>query len=174
MTFENDTSLDKKALLGLNDATILRVFGPWMVFFEIVAFGFFVLFSGTDDNYFYLMLGFILFIPILTGLAYYTSRTKINKEAPGNLDRTAIHYVFREDAVRIEERSTDQTFQEEVDYLHLWKIVESPDYWFLYLRNHPTMIIAKNGFSGSVPEDFADFLRKRRNVRKQTPPNPHR
>lgn len=174
MSFENDTALDQKALLDLNDATILRVFGPWMVFFEIVALVFFLLFSGTDDNYFYLMLGFILFIPILTGLAYYTSRAKITKEAPGSLDRTAIHYVFGEEVIRLEERSTDQTFREEVDYRNLWKIVESPDHWFLYFSKHAAMVVAKTGFSGSAPADFADFLRERRKARKKTLPNAKR
>ena len=167
MAFENDTVLDKKALLELNDATILRVFGPWMAFFEVLAVGFFLLFSGIDENYFYLMLGFLLFIPVLTGLAYFTSRAKISKEAPGRLERTEIHYVFGEDAIRIEERSTDLTFQEEADYRHLGKIVESPERWFLYFQKHSAMIVAKNGFSGSVPQDFADFLRERRKARKK-------
>lgn len=170
MSFENDTALDQKALLDLNDATILRVFGPWMVFFEIVALVFFVLFSGTDDNYFYLMLGFILFIPILTGLAYYTSRAKITKEAPGTLDRTVIHYVFGEDFIRIEERSTDRTFRDEADYRNLWKIVESPDHWFLYFQKRAALIVAKSGFSGFPPADFPDFLRERRKARKKALP----
>ena len=174
MPFENDTSLDQKALLDLNDATILRVFGPWMVFFEIVAFVFFLLFSGIDENYFYLMLGFLLFIPILTGLAYYVSRSKIVKDAPGSLDRTSIHYVFGEEVIRIEEQRVDNTFRDEVDYRHLWKIVESPERWFLYFQKHSAMIVAKTGFSGPVPEDFADFLRKRRKARKKAFPNVNR
>lgn len=166
MAYENETVVDQKALLALNEATFLRVFGPWMAFFEVLAMTFFLLFSGTDDNYFYLMLGFVLFIPILLGLAFFSTRARIRKDAPGSLDRTVVRFRFGDDSVRAEEISPEGSFSEEADYVRLWKIVESPDYWFLYFQKAPAMVVAKNGFS-NPPEDFPGYLRERRIARKK-------
>lgn len=153
----NVTKDDVKALINCNSAKL-----KFMLILLIVTFLAFLIFSliiGNNLEGLYI-LG-VVWCAVVYGYVFF-----INPKVTYNLfkkkytEEAVVSYQFNEKSVEVTVESQKESLKKRKNYRDMFRIYETPQYYFLYFKRNESYIMKKSGIKQGTPAELTDMILK--------------
>jgi hypothetical protein len=147
----------KYNLLKKPVGVVVTTFGFLFSIF-LFAFGILIRPYGEDEFLprFFLVLGFVLFILLL--LIIFVLPQLLYRKSVSTLAKQTQHFTFEQDFFIVHSEEGEEEGFSKIKYSSLNKIVETKQYFYIYITNGLVFIVCKNKFSSASPLQLQQLL----------------
>lgn len=153
----NITKDDVKALINCNNSKL-----KFMLILLTVTFSAFLVFSliiGNKLNDLKVYILGIMWCAIVYCCMFFIKPNLTYKSFTKRYTKKAvIKYQLSETSALISIESEKDNFEKHIDYIDMYRIYETPEYFFFYIKSSKGYIMKKSGLTEGTAEDISDMI----------------